>query len=390
MKPKIIIPVLLIVLIAAGITYFFVYYRPNHAENGIRSSGHVEVTEVDMSFRIPGHIARLLVQEGDIVAQGQVLAELKQTVFLARYDQSKAQLAELAARQDSLELAIKIKEYATEAQVRQAQAMVSAAEARYESLKTGSRTEEIKEAEASLEKARAELDNRRQDYKRMQNLFDRRIISASQMDDSRTSYDAALAVYKAVEEKFKLISSGPRQEMIKEGQANVFGTDAALETAKIGRHEAEKMRLDLKALQAQIDQAAAAMAIVEDDLNESRLRAPFNGLVSVKNVDEGEYVQVGTPVLTLAQTKRLWVKTYIPETHLGRIQIGQEAYIISDTFPDKRYVGNITYISPKAEFTPKNVQTREERIKLVYRIKVSLDNLNQELKAGMPVDVVLR
>jgi HlyD family secretion protein len=150
------------------------------------------------------------------------------------------------------------------------------------------------------------------------------------------------------------------------------------------------MRLDLKALQAQIDQAAAAMAIVEDDLNESRLRAPFNGLVSVKNVDEGEYVQVGTPVLTLAQTKRLWVKTYIPETHLGRIQIGQEAYIISDTFPDKRYVGNITYISPKAEFTPKNVQTREERIKLVYRIKVSLDNLNQELKAGMPVDVVLR
>lgn len=390
MKPKKIIPVLLIVLIAAGISYFFVYYRPNHTENGIRSSGHVEVTEVDMSFRIPGHISRLLVKEGDIVDQGQVLAELKQTVFLARYDQAKAQLAELGARRESLELAIRIKEYAAEAQIRQAQAMVSAAEARYESLKTGSRTEEIKEAAASLEKARAELDNRRQDYQRMQNLFDSRIISASQMDDSRTAYDAAWAMYNVAEEKFKLVSAGPRQEMIKEGQANVFGTDAALETAKIGRREAEKMRLDLKALQAQIDQAAAALAIVEDDLNESRIRAPFNGLVSVKNVEEGEYVQAGTPVLTLAKTNRLWVKTYIPETHLGRIQIGQEAYIVSDTFPDKRYVGKITYISPEAEFTPKNVQTREERIKLVYRIKVSLDNLNQELKAGMPVDVVLR
>ena len=390
MKPKKIIPILLLVLIAAGISYFFMYYRPNHVEDGIRSSGHVEVTEVDMSFRIPGHVSRLLIQEGDAVEKGQVLAELKQTVFVARYDQAKAQLAELKARQESLELAIKIQEHAVEAQIRQAQAMVSAAEARYESLKTGSRAEEIKEAAASLDKARAELDNRKQDYQRMHNLFDRHIISASQMDDSRTAHDAAVAMYKAAEEKFKLVSAGPRQEMIKEGQANVYGTDAALETAKIGRGEAEKMKLDLKALRAQIDQAVAAMAIVEDDLNESKIRAPFSGLVSVKNIEEGEYVQIGTPVLTLAQTNRPWVKTYIPETHLGSIQIGQEAYVISDTFPDKHYVGKITYISPKSEFTPKNVQTREERIKLVYRIKISLDNLNQELKAGMPVDVVLR
>ncbi len=381
---------LLILVVATGLIYYFVYYRSNQNGNGIRSSGHVEVTEVDMSFRIPGHISRLLIQEGDAVEQGQVLAELKQTVLMARHDQAKAQLAELNARQESLELAIKIQESTVEAQIRQAQAMVSAAEARYESLKTGSRTGEIKEAAAALEKARAELDNRRQDYQRMKTLFERRIISASQMDDSRSAHDAALAVYKVAEEKFKLVSEGPRHEMIKEGQANVFGTDAALETATIGRQEAEKMKLDLKALLAQIDQAAAAMAIAQDDLNESRLRAPFNGFVSVKDVEEEEYVQAGAPVFTLMRLDRLWVKTYIPETYLGKVQIGREAQVISDTFPDKVYVGHVTYISQEAEFTPKNVQTHEERTKLVYRIKVSLDNPNQELKAGMPVDVLLR
>ena len=107
-------------------------------------------------------------------------------------------------------------------------------------------------------------------------------------------------------------------------------------------------------------------------------------------MEEGEFVQAGSPVLTLAQLDRVWVKTYVPETQLGQVFYGQKANVISDTFPDKRYPGTVTYISPEAEFTPKNVQTKEERVKLVYRIKVSLENPHQELKAVMPVDVVLR
>ena len=103
-----------------------------------------------------------------------------------------------------------------------------------------------------------------------------------------------------------------------------------------------------------------------------------------------EFVQAGAPVLTLARLNRVWVKTYVPETQLGRIRLGQQATVMSDSFPDKVYPGTVTYVSPEAEFTPKNVQTKEERVKLVYRIKVSLDNPNQELKAGMPVDVLLR
>ena len=115
----------------------------------------------------------------------------------------------------------------------------------------------------------------------------------------------------------------------------------------------------------------------------------MDGFVTVKDVEEAEFVQAGTPVLTLARLDNVWVKTYVPETQLGRVRLGQKARVLSDTFPGKVYPGTVSYISPKAEFTPKNVQTKEERVKLVYRIKVTLENPNQELKAGMPVDVVL-
>ena len=390
MKPKKIVPIVLVLGIVAGAVYYFGYYRQNHSIDGVRSSGHIEVTEVDLSFRIPGHITRMLVQEGDYVKTGQVVAELQQDVLKNRYDQALAQLKELDARCQSLALAIDIKKESVEAQIHQAQAMVDAAKARYDSLKTGSRVEEIKEAKAALEKARAELDNRRQDYQRMAKLFESNIITTKQMEDARTARDAALALYNAAEEKFKLVHSGPRREAIDEGKANLFASDAALEIAKTGRSEVQKMKLDLKALTFQRDQAAAAMAIAQEDLEASCLTTPINGLVSVTDIEEGEYVQAGAPVCTVSRMDDLWVKTYIPETYLGKIRIGQPAQVISDTYPDKPYVGHVTYISQQAEFTPKNVQTHEERTKLVYRIKVSLDDSAQDLKAGMPVDVWLR
>ncbi|MEJ2096100.1 MAG: HlyD family efflux transporter periplasmic adaptor subunit [Deltaproteobacteria bacterium] len=391
MKPKKIIPiVLLAVIIAGAVYYYFAYYRNSHATDGLQTSGHIEMTEADLSFRIPGHIARLMVQEGDQVKTGQLVAELEQDVLKGRYDQSAAQLKEIDARCQSLTVSIDIKKQSVEAQIHQAQANVEAAEARYESLKTGSRVEEIKEAKAALEKARVELDNRRQDYQRMAKLFERNIITDKQMDDARTARDTALAIYNAAEEKFKLVHSGPRREAVDEGKANLSASNAALEIAKIGRREVEKMQLDLKALTFQRKQAAAALTIAREDLEATRLTAPFDGLVSVKDVEEGEYVQAGAPVCTLSRLDDLWVKTYIPETYLGKIRIGQKAQVISDTYPDKPYVGRVTYISQQAEFTPKNVQTHEERTKLVYRIKVSIADSDHELKAGMPVDVRLR
>ena len=381
---------MVLLLAAAACVVYLGYYRNRSNDHAIMTSGHVEVTEVDMSFRLPGHVSRLLVDEGHLVKQGTLLAELDQHVLTARRDQAQAQVRELDAKEAALALSIKIKEDVLNAQIRQAQAGVSAAEARYRSLKTGSRKEEIAEAAAARDRAKTEWENRRRDFMRMKALFERGIISFSQYDAARTSEEAARAAYEAAEEHYKLVKAGPRQEMVLEGQANLAGSDAALSAAEAARREIDRLKLDLKALQAQAEQARAALAVAQDDLANSRMDAPFDGFVTVKDVEEGEFVQAGSPVLTLAQLDRVWVKTYVPETQLGRVFYGQKADVISDTFPGKHYPGTVTYISAEAEFTPKNVQTKEERVKLVYRIKVSLENPDQELKAGMPVDVILR
>jgi HlyD family secretion protein len=390
MKRRKALPLLVLILAAAGILYYLFFYRAGQDDGTIRTSGHIEVTEVDMSFRLAGHVALLHVDEGYQVTGGMLLAELDRAVFQARREQAAAQLAELEARQESLMLAIDIREGVLDAEVKRAKAGVSAADARYQSLKTGSREEEIAEASAVRDRARTEWENRQRDFHRMKDLYERKIISFSQFDTARTGEEAARAAYEAAEERFKLVKTGPRSELIQEGAANLAGSGAALTAARIGRREIEKMKVDLKVIQAQAEQSRALLRVAEDDLAKSNLYAPFNGFVTVKDVEEGEFVQPGTPVLTVARLDQVWVKTYVPETQLGKVFLGQKGEVISDTFPDKIYPGAVTFISPEAEFTPKNVQTREERVKLVYRIKVTMENPRQELKPGMPVDVILR
>lgn len=390
MNRRLALPLMVVVIAAAASIYYFYYYRPALNETVIRTSGQIEVTEVDMSFRLAGHVSRLHVDEGYQVSKDMLLAELDSSVIEARRDQSAAQVMELDSREASLALSIEIREGQTQAEVKRARAGVSAADARYQSLKTGSRTEEIAEAAANRDRAKAEWENRQRDYERMKNLYEGGTISFKEYDTTRTSAESARAAYEAAEERFKLVKTGPRIEAIQEGKANLAGSGAALTEAEIGRREVEKMKLDLRVLQAQKEQAKAALRVAEDDLAKARLLAPFEGFVTVKDTEEGEFVQPGTPVITVARLDSVWVKTYVPETQLGRVYLGQKGDVISDTFPGKTYPGTVTFISPEAEFTPKNVQTREERVKLVYRIKVTLQNPRQELKPGMPVDVVLR
>jgi HlyD family secretion protein len=390
MKRRKLIPPLLILLVILGLIYYFGFYRPGLNGSDIEASGQIEVTEVDMSFRSPGHVSRLFVDEGAHVKKGELLAELEQEPIQALRDQAFAAVQELEAKVASLSLAISIKQDVQDAEVKRAKANVSAAGARYQSLKTGSREEEIAEAAAARDRAKTEWENQQVDFRRIKDLYERKIVSPSQYDNSRTNAEAARAAYLAAEERYKLVKAGPRIEAIQEGKANLAGSDAALSAAEAGLREIEKMKLDLSALNAQLAQAKSALAIAEDDLNKSRLFAPFDAFVTVKDVEEKEFVQPGTPVLTVADLGEVWVKTYVPETELGRVWLGQQAEVLSDTFPGKVYPGKVTFISPEAEFTPKNVQTKEERVKLVYRIKVTLKNPNQELKAGMPVDVILR
>ncbi|MBW2087240.1 MAG: biotin/lipoyl-binding protein [Deltaproteobacteria bacterium] len=228
MKRKRIIPLLILIVIGTLAFAFYSYFQNERTPDRIYLSGHIEVSEVDLSFRLPGHVSRLLVDEGHHVEKGDLLAELAPAVFEARRDQARARVREMEARRDSLMMVIRIKEEVAAGDVKKAQAGVSAARARYESLKSGSRIEEIRAAAAALERARVEYLKRKSDFERTERLFKRQIVSASKFEEARTAYDAARASLESAREHYNLVEAGPRTEMVQEGRAMLSGSAATL------------------------------------------------------------------------------------------------------------------------------------------------------------------
>ncbi len=286
-------------------------------------SGNIEITEVELSFKIPGKVDKRFVSEGQVVKEGQQIALIDTSELVH----------EVALKESEME----------------------AAKAALEEMRTGYLPEEIAQAEAQLKQANANLNNLSTDFNRQQTLFQGDVISSKEFDVSRSAYEIAKAKVTESEEKLSLMKKGVRQEKVAQAEANF--------------HHAQH-----------------ALALAETRLSYATINAPLSGYVLSDNIEAGEYVSPGTPVVTIGNLKDVWLRGYIDETHLGKIKIGQKVSVYSDTYPDKTYEGTVTFISPEAEFTPKNVQTEKERVKLVYRVKVDIPNPSLELKPGMPVD----
>jgi HlyD family secretion protein len=322
MKKKILIPVLLAIALLIAAMLFFRNSRTPKGE-GLKVSGNMEITAVAAGFKIPGRVEQRLVSEGDAVKIGQLIARLDDKDLSEEVAQRKAQMA--------------------------------AAQAVLNELNRGSRPEEIAQAEAVLERTQADGERARTEWERQKKLYEREVISVREYEVAKTTYDGALARIREAREALILVRKGPRQEKIDQGRAN-------------------------------LEQTRQALALAETRKSYSVLISPLSGTVLSDNIEPGEYVSPGTPVLTLGNLTLLYLRAYINETDLGRIKLGQRVRISTDTFPNKTYEGKISFIASQAEFTPKNVQTQKERVKLVYRIKVDVANPNLELKPGMPAD----
>jgi len=322
MKKRLILSVAAVVLISAAAFYLVTRYKAG-GRNVVKVSGNIEVTTVDVSFKVPGRVKERVVDEGETVTAGQLVARL-----------------------DSAD-------YAHEADIRAAE--VRTARAALRELETGSRREEIAQAEASLAAAEAEAKRLTDDFQRQQALFAREVISKQKYDAALAARDASLAQARQAREALALVRKGPRQERIDQGRSR-------------------------------LSEAEAALALAQERLGYTTLAAPCAGLVLAKSVEPGEQVAAGTPVITVGDMASPWLRAYIPETELGRVKVGQKVRVATDTWPGKAYDGLVSFISPEAEFTPKNVQTEKERVKLVYRIKVIIPNPAMELKPGMPAD----
>ena len=370
-------PALLLAVIAAaiGLTYWYFWMPSGEVSNIVRVSGNIEVIDAEVSFKIPGRVEKRLVSEGESVKSGQLVAKLDSTelaheVAIRRADVRAAQasLAELEAGSRPEEIA------EADASVRKAQSWL-------DELLAGSRPQEVATAESAVYSAKSEEDRLKVESERDAALQKDGHIPAREFDASRTAHEMARARLQEAEERLKLVKEGPRKEQIEQARASLMKEKERYALVKKGPRQET-----IEQARARLQQAKESLALAETRLGYATVGSPLTGLVLSKNVEAGEYVAAGTPIVTVGDLERPWLRAYINETDLGRIKVGQRVRVATDTYPGKIYEGHISFIASEAEFTPKNVQTQKERVKLVYRIKVDIPNPNMELKPGMPAD----
>lgn len=387
---KIIRPIIILILL--GLALYLVLPRFLHKKdkNVIEVSGTIETTEVDASFQIQGKIKSLMVDEGERVTRGQLLAVLdtadlmhQRDIALAALDAAKSQIPSLEAR------IIQSREM-TSGRTTQARAALGESKYRYEVVKNGLRRQEREQAMKDRDAARTSLNFLKAEYERAERLAREGAMPGQQKDSAKTSYDVAVSRFHQAEERLSLALEGSRFEDVQAAGERVRQAEAGVAIAVTSALDTETLLRQKKTLEAQIRQAKATLSAMETQLSHSRLYSPITGVILVKAREAGEVVSPGTPIFTLGIVDRLWLKAYISETDLGRVKLGQKVEVSNDSYPGKIYEGKVNFIASEAEFTPKNLQTKEDRVKLVYKIKIVLDNPKGELKPGMIADGKIR
>lgn len=382
MRTRVLVPLAVVVVMALALWL----RRGGSAAGVIRISGNIELTEVHISFKIPGRLVERFVDEGQSVRKGMLVARLDRDQLLSQRAREQAGLAAAESALAQLLTAIELQRETVEGELAARGAELAQAEARLRELETGSRPQEIQEARAAAEAARAEHERARKDWERAQLLFRNDDISAAQHDQFRAAFERASAALRQAEQRLSLVEEGPRKETVEQARAQVARARAALRLAEAGRIELRRREQEVALRRAEIARARAQLAVTEAQLRDAEAISPVDGVVLVKSAEPGETVAAGTTVLTIGDIERPWLRAYVGERDLGRVKLGQRVRVTTDSYPGKVYWGRVSFIAAQAEFTPKEIQTPEERVKLVYRIKVDLPNPRRELKSNMPAD----
>ncbi len=323
---KKIIPFVIVLLIIVGsASWVYLTFR---GQNKIKLTlyGNVDIREVTLGFRVPGKLAKLLYDEGDKVKAGDVMASLDGEPYRNQVTSAQAQV-------DSLRARLRLRE-------------------------AGNRPQEIAQARSLVREREATAINAERLFQRAEELLADKGVSSQERDNAEANHKEAQARLKSAHDNLALLEAGFRTEDISQAKADLAQTEAALATASL-------------------------------QLNDAVLTAPSDGVILTRAQEAGAILQAGTPVFTLSLVNPVWVRAYVHEPDLGRIHPGMKVEIVTDSSGGKRYKGQIGYISPRAEFTPKTVETTELRSSLVYRLRIVVENPDDRLRQGMPITVNL-
>ena len=299
----------------------------NRKDNTVlRATGTIEVQEVDISSKLAGYIAQILVEESDLVKEDQLLAVIDRPDLMSRLARDRASLEK-------------------------ARALLA-------DIQKGARKEEIAEIEARIKAALSRYSQAEKDYERYRRLYNDNVVSSKQMEEFRLSRNVALEEVKALREKRDLLLLGSRNDQI-------------------------------KAQEQEIKKLEANVGITETEIKDTRITSPLSGVVLLKNYERGELASAGSILLTIGDYTDCWINIYVPSNLLGFVYPGQEASVRVDSWPERSFPGKVSEIAERAEYTPRASITPEERANLVFRVKISLDNKEGIFKPGMPADVVI-
>jgi HlyD family secretion protein len=298
----------------------------NNNKNKIEASGDIEATNVTVSSKVNGQVLKIYFDEGALVKEGDTL---------------------LTIDHDLLSI-----------QLQQAEAAIESAQAQYDLLKEGARSEDVKQASDALKQAAANFELAKLDYERNERLYKSNSITKQQFDTFCAKYDIAKAQLNSAKENLKKMKNLARPEELKQAKAN-------------------------------LDRQIASANLIKKNISDSYVVAPISGFVVKKYIEVGENVLPMSSLMMLTDLSYVDLMVYVPETQLGKVQLGQNADVTVDSYKNKIFKGKVIYISPQAEFTPKNIQTQDERTKLVYAVKIHIANPKYELKDGMPADAVI-
>ncbi len=384
---KIIPAIIALILLGVGAYFFYINTKKDKKPEGIiEISGSIETTETELSFQIPGRILKLTAEEGDRVKKGELIATLDAKEIDQSIAVAKSSAATIESQLPQLNTKIESSEVSRQKQLDVAQAQINEASLRWESIKKGSRSEEIARAASALSQAKTNLSHNKKEYERGVALYKEGAMPGQQKDQLFTAYRASQDSVRQAEETLKLLQKGPRTEDIQAAGSKIAQAKANYELIRSQSLQTKQLEDQKIILNSQLKQAQESVKQLEIQKRNSYLYSPVNGTVITKNRETGETVNPGTSVVTVADLSNIYMKAFVNEAYLGKIRIGQEIDVTTDSFPGKIYKGKIYYIANEAEFTPKNLTTKEDRVKLVYRIKVKLDNPDYELKPGMIAD----
>lgn len=375
--------VVLIIVILGGLAVAAgLVWQRNHA-NGVPQQvvlyGNVDLRQVLLAFNNSERIAAVLVQEGDRVKQGELVARLDTSRLEPQLAQAQAQVA---AQQQVVE---RLRAGSRPEEIAEARANVAAQQQVVDRLHAGSRPEEIAQARANVAAAQADVANRRANYKRAEPLVGSGTVTQEEFDGIRAVLADAEARLEYNQQALDLAVIGPRKEDIAEAEAKLAALQQVLDLAVAGPRKE-----DIAQAEAQLRLAKAEERLIEQQLDDAKLFAPTDTVVRSRIMEPGEMASPQKPVLSLAVIDPKWVRAYVSEPQLGFVQPGMKAEVAVDSFPDRRFSGWVGFISPVAEFTPKAIQTEELRTSLVYEVRVFVDDPQNVLRLGMPATVYLQ